>query len=153
MTTNTKMTFSVHYKKHLLLITSLLLVVLFTSLFVYKLTINVDENVSLESAMYVGSEMELRAAINNASPNTPTIIALDRDILLTGLALEIPRDKVITLVSDTAKSSWKLIGAANQETIYVAGNLTLKNIIVTHKSSTYGNNVIRLKIYVIAESI
>jgi len=129
MPTKTKTKFNVHYKK-LLIIASLLFVILLTSIVVYKLTINGD-----------GSEKALRTAINKASSNTPTLITLSSDILLTNSALEIPVDKDITLVSDKQDGFWKLIGAANQPTISVLGKLTLEGVIVTHNSGTYGSGV------------
>jgi len=151
MVTNTKIKFSFRHKKSLLII-SLLLVILLTSLFVYKLTINItgkvpskdiayDEKGSLDGAVYVGSEMELRTTINNAPSYTPVIITLGRDVLLTGSALEIPKDKDIMLASDRVDGFWKLIGADNTDTILVNGKLTLADVVVTHEAGVSGRGV------------
>jgi hypothetical protein len=136
----TKTKFSVHHKKLLIISSLLLVILLLTSAFVYKLTINGDKT-SLRGAVHVGNEKKLRTTINNTPSNTPTIIALDSDISLSGSALEIPADKDITLVSDKRDGFWKLIGAANQPTIHVNGKLTIEGIIVTHNDGVSGRGV------------
>ncbi|MCL2291617.1 MAG: hypothetical protein FWC30_00900 [Candidatus Bathyarchaeota archaeon] len=129
MVTKSMAKFKVRHKK-VVLITLLLFVILFLSIFVYKSSINGG-----------GSEVALRAAINDAPSNVPTTIVLDRDIFLTGSALEIPGDKNIILVSDKVEGFWRLVGASNQTTISVNGTLTLESVIVTHNSGNYGSGV------------
>ncbi|MDR0492531.1 MAG: bacterial Ig-like domain-containing protein [Nitrososphaerota archaeon] len=97
---------------------------------------------SLESAIHVRSEAELREAVNNA-PSAPMIIALDGPIQLTETPITIPAGKDITLVSNSYDEFFPLFGAYGQDTIAVAnlGILQLKGIIVTHTSTALGRGV------------
>ena len=111
-----------------LLVVSLFVVVLAFSLF----TCDCYSSVSLENAVYVSNETELRNAINNAAK--PTVIALEKDITLTDSSLTIPVNKDITLSSSKTVGYYKLIGAEGVSTIFVNGGSVLKldGVIVTH---------------------
>lgn len=115
-----------------LLFVSLLIVVLVSSLFVCTF-VNGDSGASLENAVHVKNEDELRNAVKNASNGKPTTIALDNDITLTE-TLRIKSNKDIILLSNRADGFWKLLGADRFVTIYVenSGRLTLDGVIVTH---------------------
>jgi hypothetical protein len=112
-----------------------LIIVLFSSLFVCAF-VNGDSGASLENAVHVKNEGELRNTINNASNGKPTTIAIDNDVTLTE-TLRITSNKDIILISSGAEGFWKLIGANKLATISVAGRLTIDGIIVTH---TDGND-------------
>ncbi|MCL2642711.1 MAG: hypothetical protein FWD52_04285 [Candidatus Bathyarchaeota archaeon] len=129
----------------LLLITTLLLT---TTIIIYKLTTNntdltfVDEPISLEDAVYVKSESELKTTINNALPNTSIVIALDNDVVLSE-ELVIPSEKNITLTSSSNSDFYKLIGAYNKNTTLVedGGRLRIAGIIITHSEGDRGRGV------------
>jgi hypothetical protein len=86
-----------------------------------------------DGAIHVGTEAELVAAVCSATFGARVVIALDKDISLSGpLSISIYQD--ITLVSAGVVMS-KLIGAYGQSTIYVTGGmLRLGNIVVTHEN-------------------
>jgi hypothetical protein len=146
---NTKNRFSIHRKK--LTIALLLLAVLIASLFIYGIAINstddwvtvVVADFSLEDAVPVTSEIELKAAINNenAANNTQTIIALNKDISLTE-TLTIPTNTNIILTSNKTTEFYKLTNTVegNTITINTGGRLQISGIIVTHthKEGTRG---------------
>ena len=119
---------------------SLLVVVLAFSLFTC-VSLNVSSGVSLENAVYVSNETELRNAINNAAK--PAVIAFGKDIILTDSSLTIPANKDITLTSSKTVGYYKLIGAEDTSTIFVNGGSVLKldGIIVTHPNAKSGNGV------------
>ena len=141
LTVNTKTRFSIHRKK--LTIALLLLVVLIASLFIYEIAINrADDWVivsvaefSLEDAVHVTSETDLKAVIDNnsAADNTQIIIALDKDISLTE-TLTIPTNTDIILTSNQATDFYKLTNTVEGNTITVnaGGRLQISGIIVTH---------------------
>jgi hypothetical protein len=154
MTTNTTTTKTNSYNKKML-ITTLFIVILSASIFVcYKFTTNnttntdnevaIDKTVSLEDAVHVGSEGELKAAISAVSSFAPgAVIALDQDITLTE-TLTIPANKNIILTSNSKTVPFKLIGTDNEITIHVNGQgcvLQLAGITVTHKEGAYGCGV------------
>ncbi|MDR0461000.1 MAG: hypothetical protein LBH62_06175 [Nitrososphaerota archaeon] len=86
--------------------------------------------------IHVGTQTELRFAVDNAATAEPTIIALTADITLTNSALNIPKGKDITLTSIGAgENFWKLVGAPDQDTITVDGKLTLET------AKTLQNNI------------
>jgi hypothetical protein len=62
--------------------TSLLIIILFSSLFVGVFT-NGSSGASLENAVHVKNEDELKNAIDNAPAGKTTTIAIDNDITLT----------------------------------------------------------------------
>jgi hypothetical protein len=110
---------------------SLLVVMLFSSLFV-GIFVHEVNGASLENAVHVKNEDELKNAINNASLKEITI-ALDNDIILTE-ALKIIVNKDIILTSNKITGYYKLIGAEGRSTIFVDGGgvLRLDGVIVTH---------------------
>jgi predicted outer membrane repeat protein len=129
-------------------IVSLLLTLLVFSLFIYAPTTNA-ETPSWEREKHVGTETELRNAVNEVTRETSVIIIFDRDIYLTETTLAIfPRTEV-TLRSNTelAKESgvkfFRLIGVSDVSTITVesGGVLKLDGIIVTHNEGDYGRGV------------
>ena len=87
-----------------LLFVSLLVVVLFSSLLV-GIFMNGTNGASVENAVHVKNENELKNAINNAS-SKEVIIALDNDITLTE-TLKISTNKDITLTSNKPNSFYK----------------------------------------------
>ncbi|MDR0372421.1 MAG: hypothetical protein LBI79_02490 [Nitrososphaerota archaeon] len=115
-----------------------LLVMLLSSLFVCMLT----AGASLDGAVHVGNESELKNAISNAESGVPMIIALDRDITLTK-ELVISANQGITLTSSSGTNFFKLIGADGESTITVmpGGLLNLDGIIVTHATDATGCGV------------
>jgi hypothetical protein len=135
----------------------LLIAFLFSSLFVGMFMINSSSGASLDNAVRVKNEVELKNAINNTPTGGSTTIALDNDITLTSYeeatydyynyhtgTLVIPVNKDITLTSNRANGFYKLIGAAADiPTILVGGHgvLRLDGIIVTHKSGVAGCGV------------
>jgi len=90
--------------------------------------------------VYVATETELRAAVNNAVE--PTLIVFTADIQLTSTTLTIASGKDITLTS-SGTGFFKLIGApgTNTTTINTGGTLELAGIIVTHNSGDIGRGV------------
>jgi len=117
--------------------------VLIASLFIYEIAINrADDWVivsvaefSLEDAVHVTSETDLKAVIDNnsAADNTQIIIALDKDISLTE-TLTIPTNTDIILTSNQATDFYKLTNTVEGNTITVnaGGRLQISGIIVTH---------------------
>jgi len=129
-------------------IVSLLLTLLVFSFFIYAPTTDA-ETLSWGREKHVGTETELRNAVNEAAGETPVIIVFDRDIYLTETTLAIfPRTEV-TLRSNTelAKKSgvnfFRLFGVSDVSTITVesGGILKLEGIIVTHNEGDYGRGV------------
>ncbi|MCL2135334.1 MAG: hypothetical protein FWH37_07275 [Candidatus Bathyarchaeota archaeon] len=137
-----------------LLLIALLVVVLFSSLFVCMF-VNGYSAASLENTIRVKNETELKNAISNASDGKSTIIALDNDITLTTYdegnytynyavaTLIIPANKDITLITNKDSGFYKLIGAVNMPTVIIGagGVLRLDGIIVTHKKGFTGCGV------------
>ncbi|MDR0374088.1 MAG: right-handed parallel beta-helix repeat-containing protein [Nitrososphaerota archaeon] len=92
---------------------------------------------------YVGTEAELRTAIDNAKTNTATTITLKNNIKLNN-TLTIPVEKSITLTSNSNEDGFfKLIGASGLSALAVEnhGVLELAGIIVTHDKDTCGRGV------------
>jgi hypothetical protein len=140
MTTRIKSVFEVNNKKTVL-VSLLLVIVLFTSLFVYVLTRDkVDP--AIEYEVHVNTEIELKTTINNATHNIPIVIVLNNDIILKE-PLVIPANKNITLTSNLQSGFFKLIGADKRNTISVMdkGILTIDGIIVTHKNGNSGHGI------------
>ena len=140
MAAKVKTVFGVQRRK-LLFVSLLFILVVFVSLCVYTLTVDVG-NSSLEVAVHVRSETELRAAINKTTTNVPVVIALDRDIKLTEGPLFIGVNQDITLTSN-GDEFFKLIGAAGVSTISINSNgvLRLDGIAVTHLNGVIGSGV------------
>ena len=140
--------------RRVLLFASLLVVVLVSSLFVCAFMMNDSSGASLEDAVHVKNETELKDAINNAPNDKPTTIALDNDITLTlttnnantnGATTHILiQDKDITLTNNKATGHYKLIGAANGHVLFVGngGTLRIDGITITHTSNTKGRGII-----------
>ena len=98
-------------------------------------SLEVVRDFSVEEAVHVGSEIELRTAINNTAPNIPLTIALDKDVRLTKGALIVGVDQIIILISGgEVVGGCKLFGVEGVSTIVVEGNGTLKldGVVVTH---------------------
>jgi len=119
----------------------LLFVFLFIFLFSYILLPNAN-GASLEGAIHVRNEVELRNAVNNAPSNVPVAIIFDASITLTN-TLYIPVGKLITLTCNDPVNSYLLVGPNNQSTITVVGGggLTLDGIVVTHNAGVSGSGV------------
>ena len=115
---------------------------LFSSFFTVVYTFNgVSSFVSGYETIIVGTESELRAAINGAGATK--LITFSADITLTNTALTIMPGQNITLVTSAASPRvWKLIGASGQDVIIVKGTLTIDGVIVTHVSGQNGRGVI-----------
>jgi len=118
------------------------------SLFIYAPTTDA-QTLSREREKHVGTETELRNAVNEAWETSVSIIVFDKDIYLTETTLAIfPRTEV-TLRSNTelAKESgvkfFRLFGVSDVSTITVesGGVLKLDGIIVTHNEGDYGRGV------------
>jgi hypothetical protein len=142
-----------------LLMVSLLVVVLVSSLFVCVFMMICSSGASLENAVYVKNETELKDANNNVPNGKSSIIALDNDITLTRYeepdytynyqlaTLIIPANKDIALTSNRSSGFYKLIGAVenvnHMNTILVGGGgiLRLDGVIVTHKNGFLGRGV------------
>jgi hypothetical protein len=143
-----------HISRKPLLIISLLCVILASSLFICTFMLNGSSGTSLENAVHVKNETELKNAIDNAPTGKSTTITLDKDITLTittddhnsnyyPVNIIIPADKDITLTSNKANGFYKLNGATNGLVLDVAstGVLRLDGIIVTHTGNTWGGGV------------
>jgi len=102
--------FSISHKS--LLLVSLLATVMFSSLFVC-VSVGGSSGVSLENAVYVKNEDELKKAINDTPIGGSTTIALDNDIKLTSYTLGIPANKTITLTSNKTTGYYKLMSPIN----------------------------------------
>jgi hypothetical protein len=87
----------------------------------------------------VRTEAELLNAISVAPDNAEYVIGLSADIILKN-SLEIPVGKTIVLVG-VGDVIWRLVGANNQNTINVAGSLTIDGICVTHADGDTGRGV------------
>jgi len=107
--------------------------ILFSSLFISDIN-----GTTVASDVIVGSEAELLKAIEAAPDNTEYVIGLSKDIKLTS-SLVIHSGKNITLAG--VGSVWKLVGANKQNTINVAGSLTIDGICVTHADGDVGRGV------------
>jgi hypothetical protein len=85
---------------------------------------------------------DLVDAIDKAPDGSSYVIALGMDITLTG-TLEIPANKIITLISDSDSKFFKLVGANGESTITVRrdAQLTLAGIIVIHAVDARGSGV------------
>ncbi|MCL2643464.1 MAG: hypothetical protein FWD52_08170 [Candidatus Bathyarchaeota archaeon] len=157
MNPNVNTKHNTHNKKTLLLTLLLIAILLITTtLIIGKLTertvvdVLFDTPVSLEKAVLVTSEKELKTAVNNAQSKTSkaVIIALDDDIALTE-TLTIPKNKRIILTSNNNNNNgegvrgdafFKLMGANEENTITVCekGGLRIAGIIVTHAKGDRG---------------
>jgi len=128
-----------------------MIVLLVSSIFVC-VSVNGVSGASLENAVHVKDETELRNAINNASNNKSTTISLDNDITLTD-KIVIPKNKDITLTSNKVAGYYKLIGADSVSTIFVEGKgvLKLEGIIVTHDSKELAGPELGGGVYVEAD--
>jgi hypothetical protein len=126
-------------RKGLFFVSLTLMIVLVFSCFVSVFT-NVSPFALGTPDKIVSDKTELQNAIRGATK--PTVIALDRDIMLTE-SLVIPYNKDITLTSDNKNGFYKLIGANEKSTIVIEkdGVLRLDGVIVTHMSGDYGNGV------------
>jgi hypothetical protein len=127
----------------------LLLTLLVFSLFVYAGTTGAETS-SLENTVHVGTETELRDAVNNAvRGGVAVVIVFDDHIGLTGTTLTIPFGADVTLRSDRelVKQSdvefFRLYSVSDVSTITVeaGGLLKLEGIIVTHSEGAYGTGV------------
>jgi len=107
-----------------MLLTSLSVIVLVFSLFVC-LFAESSRGASLENAIHVKNEVELKNAINNTSNSGLVTIALDNDITLTE-TLTIQGSKDLTLTSNKANGFYKLIGAEYRSTVFVDRDGVLK---------------------------
>ncbi|MDR0373857.1 MAG: hypothetical protein LBI79_10015, partial [Nitrososphaerota archaeon] len=101
---------------------------------------------SLEDALHVGNETELRAAVDNAEAGVHIVIALDRDITITE-QLDISDNKNITLTSNSATEFFKLSRSAlgtggGTIGVWAESTLELAGIIVTHVQGTGGGVVV-----------
>jgi len=128
------------YSKQGLFFVSLLLVlVLFSSCVVLVFT-GVFPFVSRGSDKVVGSEVELRNAVDNAAGFTT--IALSKDIVLTGVSLVIPAGRDINLTSNRVSGFYKLIGCGLSTIIVEDGGvLRLDGITVTQSGDGRGVTV------------
>ena len=125
---------------------------LFVSLFVAVLLVSCmmvvgAKDSSLEDVIYVSSEAELNAAVKNATPGVPVVIALDRDITLTDNALIINNNKDITLTSNKTSGFYQLIGTVKNMRMYTisvsyGGVLKLDGVIVTHARGYSGTGIL-----------
>ena len=99
-------------------------------------------NAEGQSSIRIGTESELKEAINSAESGISVVIALDKSIALTG-TLSIPYSKDITLKSDGNSEAFKLFGASGQSTVTVenGGILRLTGVTVTHASGASGVGV------------
>jgi len=124
-----------------LLVVSLLVVLLFSSLFVGIFMDGVN-GASLTNAVYVKNEEELRTAINNVFKDNAVTIALDNDVILTE-TLRISGEKDVTLTSNRANGFYKLVGSESKDTIYIenGGVLRIDGIIVTHAKGASGSGI------------
>jgi hypothetical protein len=142
MTIAVKSEFGLHSTKRKALVFVSLLLVLLVSLLVGFLLVS-SESFSLETVVHVGSEQELRSAVNNARL-VPAVIVLDNDITLTeNLVISTP--KRITLTSNSENDGFfRLFGASGADTIVVGsrGVLHLEGVVVTHKRGMTGRGVV-----------
>jgi len=120
----------------LLLVSLFVVVMLFASLIIVGVG-----GVSLENAVYVGTEDELYTAVNNAQTGV-SVVVLDRDITLTA-SLVVLEGEHVMLTSNRDDGFYKLIGPSSVDTIIVetGGLLHLGGIIVTHTENGSGCGV------------
>jgi len=130
---------NISYKS--LLVTSLFVVMLFSSLFVC-VPVGGYIGVSLENAVHVKNEEELRTTINNISYGKTATIALDNDITLTE-TLRISGEKNVTLTSNRPTGFYKLVGPEHKDTIRIEEGVVLRidGIIVTHTKGASGRGI------------
>jgi hypothetical protein len=114
------------FRRWSLLLISLLFVVLVSSLFV-GVFVNSSSVASLENAVHVKNEDELKNAILNASVGGSTIIILDNDITPINYGPIIPANKIITLTSNKATGYYKLMSSITVEN---GGVLKLDGLII-----------------------
>jgi hypothetical protein len=124
------------HRKTLIVVSLIVTIVLFSSLFVYWFWGVGD------GSMRVKNAVELRDAVNNAEVSVPTTVTLTKDISLG--TLFIPAGADITLVSAGDNGFFKLIGSSGVSVITVqsGGRLTLNGVIVTHVAGSTGNGVV-----------
>ena len=133
-------------KRALFFVFLLICVIVFSVSFVLILRSSGDSSLVdvapplLEDTLSVETGVQLKNAIYNAV--NPTVISLDRDIVLTE-QINIYANKNITLTSSNKVNLFKLIGADEHDTIYVetGGMLTLNGVIVTHNTGDSGRGV------------
>jgi hypothetical protein len=88
----------------------------------------------------VSNEYELRSAVQNAEGST--VIALDKDIKLTGSYLQISSGKYITLTSNSNNKFFKIIGIHGYSTIEIVGGvLVIDGVIITHDTDSNGSGI------------
>jgi hypothetical protein len=121
----------------LLAVSLVVVVVLVSSLFVYKFFAVDDSSVRVKNAT------ELRDAINKVEVDVHVNIALTKDIFL-GPALIIPSGADVTLKSDHSNDFFRLVGlnGINAITVEDDARLTLAGIIVTHETDSTGNGIV-----------
>ncbi|MCL2643172.1 MAG: hypothetical protein FWD52_06650 [Candidatus Bathyarchaeota archaeon] len=142
MSINDESKFEFHISRRTVLGVSLFVVLLLSLVFIGTFMMG-SRGVSLENAIHVKTENELRSTINNAFYRGSVVIALSNDISLSRSSLTIPANKDITLTSSKTIGCYKLIGADGESTITVVedGVLKIDGIIVTHESGKEGSGV------------
>ena len=146
ITANIKPEFDVYHRNSIG--ASLLFTLLVFSLFVYVGATDAETS-SLERVLHVGTEAELRDAVNGAARGMPVVIIFDKHIDLTETTLTIPPGADVTLRSDSelVRNSgvefFRLYGVSDLSTITIeeGGLLKLEGIIVTHNEGAYGSGV------------
>jgi len=135
-----------------LLVCSLLLVLVVSLVAVYALVIGNSKSFSvnqdyalptLDEAIYVGNEIELRRTIDEAIGKS-VIIALTEDIHLAESALSIPDGANITLSIENKDQKCKIFGVDDVSTIVVEnrGVLELHGVSVTHTNNNRGAGIV-----------
>jgi len=120
-----------HVSRKSLLLMSLLVVLLISALFVYVSMMDCSNGASLENAVHVKNETELRTAIKNAPSGTSIVIALDNDIVFTDFTrLRISANTDITLTSNRAMGYYKIL---RYITVESDGVLRLDGVIITNE--------------------
>jgi len=130
---------------------SLIIMVLIAFLCIYAVIVNRE---SLHNKwepvveIQVGTEEELRNAINDLPLRGSAIIILTADIYLTDSFLMIPADKNVTLTSNKTNGFYKLFGTMSSGAsltgpcvIGVSGVLMLDGVVVTHAVGSEGRGV------------
>jgi len=99
-------------------------------------------NVEGQSIISVGTESELRDAVNNAAANVPVVIALNRDIEIKG-TLYVVDKRNITLTSNTNVETFRLFATGDSFTIALmnGGSMKLDGIIISHGKDDRGSGV------------
>jgi hypothetical protein len=86
---------------------------------------------SLENAVHVKNEEELRNAVMNASSIESVVIALDNDIVFTDFArLRIPANSDVTLTSSKTTGYYKILRSITVES---GGVLNIDGVIITNE--------------------